>query len=92
LDQTQSLASGIINRTTGPIGGLLLATAVAFSQKHFGCCIQVAGIALIGINVDLQLGCFVSTHEYIFKDNAAVRTADFQLHHVTITDTVMIGV
>ena len=92
MNQTECLAGGIINRTTSPVGVLLFATAIASSEKYFGCGIEMTGVAFIGINMDFQLGCFVGTYENIVKNHAAIGTADFQLHHVTILDAVIFSI
>ena len=92
MGQAKCLASGIISRTTGPAGGLFVAAAAVVLKKDFGCCVQIARIALIGIDVDLQLGCFVCANEHIVERYAAVGTADLQLHHVSIAHAVGLSV
>ena len=72
--------------------GLVFAGAVVFFQNNFGCCVQVARVALIGVDVNFQLGCFVGANQDVFKGHAAIVAGDLQVHHVAVFDAVEISV
>ena len=68
------------------------ARAAVRLEDHLGGRIEIARVALVGVDVNFQLGCFVRSHEHVFEGDAAIGTDDLELHHVTIGDTVMIRV
>ena len=62
-----------------------------FHQLNARVGLEIAGVAFIGVNVDLQFEAFVHAGQHPVESDAAI-AADFELHHVTVLHPVKISI